>query len=213
MHILLCNYSQAQDTTHIVVSQGWNLISLPIEPAQSSVTELFPNAVSKAFYYDGQYIAMDTLRPEIGYWLKFAQSETIMLTGKQISCHVFTLRSGWNLIGTPGEQVGVNDLKTSPEGILATGFYGYDSIGYTIVDDSLLPGHGYWVKSRQRGTMLIPFSKYTPPILISPADSSDYQSTYPLFTWSEIQCKNFYYLQVSQDSTFTSAIYDDSLLD
>jgi len=136
----------ATDTIKILVEEGWNLVSLPLIVPDNRVTVLFPNSVSNAFCYDGSYKPSDTLEVGKGYWLKFAEAETISIVGTLSTWDTLSLFPGWNMIGVIDYAVDINHLFTLPEGKLISGFYTYDSGQYYQVTDSLLPGIGYWIK-------------------------------------------------------------------
>ena len=53
---------------------------LPI-PADRRVTTLYPDAVSRAFAYQGSYIPETNLAAGAGYWLKFNAGQPVSLTG------------------------------------------------------------------------------------------------------------------------------------
>src|SRR2546425_9395325 len=69
--------SQLNDTASMVVSEGWNMISLPLDVPDARVSVLFPNATSKAFSYNHSYLRHDTLEMNQGYWIRLASAETI----------------------------------------------------------------------------------------------------------------------------------------
>ncbi|MBI4811066.1 MAG: DUF1573 domain-containing protein, partial [Ignavibacteriales bacterium] len=52
----------------MIVSSGWNMISLPVKPTDGRKDILFPTSISKAFAYEGSYVQKDTLENGAGYW-------------------------------------------------------------------------------------------------------------------------------------------------
>jgi hypothetical protein len=72
---------------------------------------------------------------------------------------------GWNIIGSLSESLpvsGVTGLGTAIE----SRFFGYEN-GYAPVD-SLLPGHGYWVKVNNAGQLVL-----TAPLAIPAGSRGD----------------------------------------
>jgi hypothetical protein len=136
------------------VTQGWNLLSIPVAVSDYRKALLFPTALSQAFSYEGKYIQHDTLVQGIGYWVKFDSSELIVITGEQIVADTIDVRKGWNLIGTISTSVAVDSVRTLPPGILASSFFGYQQTHY-VVTSILLPLHAYWVKTKEAGKLIL----------------------------------------------------------
>ena len=91
---------QQEIATTIRVDSGWNLISLPLHVSNVNAHDLFPGAVSDAFFYKNGYVAQETLRHGTGYWLKFPTSDTIDIIGTKCTTNCITLVKGWNLVGS-----------------------------------------------------------------------------------------------------------------
>jgi hypothetical protein len=127
------------------VKNGWYLVSLPQQGDECARMQLFPTSVSSAYAYDGTYVAYDTLRSGVGYWLKFAADQSVYLSGTLILSDTISLQEGWNLVGSLGIPFAVNDITSDSSGVVLSEFFGYDA-GYTTVD-SLHPCRAYWVKS------------------------------------------------------------------
>jgi hypothetical protein len=138
------DYSQ----TLIKIDSQWNLISIPRLMQNCIKSELFPDAISKTFSYDGRYVACETLEVGRGYWLKYAEDKLISVSGVPISSKEITLNEGWNLIGTIDENIPAPYHQNIPGG-----FFKYHR-GYLLAD-TLIPGQGYWVKANQSGSLLL----------------------------------------------------------
>jgi M6 family metalloprotease-like protein len=141
-------------TFYIPVSKNWNLLSIPMELTESTKDSVFPKAVSSAYEFkDGSYLAVDTLKNSVGYWLKFDTTQTIQNEGSPILTDTIEIKSGWNLIGTISDTVNTSSILQIPDGIISSSFYGYES-GY-LVATSLIPGKAYWIKAIQNGKLVI----------------------------------------------------------
>lgn len=137
----------------VFISEGWNLISIPLDTEQKLKTEIFPTAVSPAFWFNQGYQIRDTLEVKKGYWIKFDQIQSNQICGNKVYDDTISIRTGWNMIGVLDELVPFSRITTIPSGILASNFFGYSS-GY-FVEDTLKPGSGYWVKSSSNGAIIL----------------------------------------------------------
>jgi glucose/arabinose dehydrogenase len=141
---------------HYEVQSMWNIISLPLLSSESRKDSLFPSSISAAYAYipANGYVEQDTLRPGIGYWLKFPAETTITLTGSPILSDTLEVFAGWNLIGSLSESILTASITTIPPNIRVSSFFSYNS-GYTP-SDTLLPMRGYWVKMSENGQIVLP---------------------------------------------------------
>ena len=57
------------------------------------------------------------------------------------------------MIGSVSDPQPVNAVRTLPDGITASGYFGYDQ-KYRMTD-TLVPGRAYWIKVRQDGLLII----------------------------------------------------------
>ncbi|MBI5476110.1 MAG: T9SS type A sorting domain-containing protein [Ignavibacteriales bacterium] len=141
------------DIKTLVVTQGWNLISLPYIVPDARKIVLFPTVPGNAFYYEGNYKVEDTLKKGIGYWLKFPSDTTFNFTGVDIVLDTITVADGWNLIGSIGKNVIVSTITQIPAGNVTSQFFKFTNT-YEI-SDTLKPGFGYWVKSNGGGKLVL----------------------------------------------------------
>jgi hypothetical protein len=145
---------QSGDVTRTIEIQAkWNLMSLPVQVANSRIDFLFPSAISSAFEYDGNYVSADSLLSGKGYWLKFPANESINITGTPIINDSIAVIEGWNLVGGISYPISVDSILTDPPDIISGKFFGY-SAGYSV-SDTLQPGSGYWVKINNPGILIL----------------------------------------------------------
>jgi len=135
------------------IMAGWNLISVPAVMSDYRKVSIFPTAISKAFDYEGTYVAKDTLTNGMGYWLKFNSPEPIPIAGDSLKTDTLNVSAGWNLIGTIGSPVATVSITSDAAGTITSRFFGYDG-GY-VTADSLRPGKGYWVKTSRSGKLFL----------------------------------------------------------
>jgi hypothetical protein len=153
-------------TINVDVQGRWNLVSAPLRMANDSVSAIYPAATSGAFSFSsGGYSSAFTLENGLGYWLKFPSEGSISMSGVPLPIDTVAVMQGWNIIGSLSESLpvsGVTGLGTAIE----SRFFGYEN-GYAPVD-SLLPGHGYWVKVNNAGQLVL-----TAPLAIPAGSRGD----------------------------------------
>ncbi len=140
----------------LTLNPRWNLISNPLDLPDDSVGALFPSAGGPAFAYDSVsgYVASQTIVPGKGYWVrnKFGSVQTSQIYGHRISAETLRVFAGWNLIGSVSSPVPVGNILTVGTTIVSQ-LFGFDG-GY-LVEDSVKPGNGYWLKVGQSGTIIL----------------------------------------------------------
>lgn len=137
-------------TATIGIFSGWNLVSVPLELQDNSVASVFPNAVSSAFYFSNGYVSSNILENDLGYWIKFDNSENIPISGNNIDNNIAVVE-GWNLIGGNNSAREVSEISSTPSNIIQSAFFSFNG-GYTPATE-VIPGKGYWVKVSEAGTI------------------------------------------------------------
>ncbi len=119
---------------------GWNLISLPIVPIDSSLSSLFPSA-QIAYEFNGQYLETSRLTAGKGYWVKVPSATTGTVIGQPVSNYSNPLALGWNLVGAANCTA---TPMTAPGGLISGIF---DFNGSYQSASQLSAGLGYWIKA------------------------------------------------------------------
>jgi len=132
------------------INDEWNMVSVPLLAEDMSLSNLFPTAASLAYGFEGGYATEDTLVGGKGYWLKFGGNEQILVYGLVLGDTV-SVQEGWNMFGAYEEDIPISQITTTPQGIIATYFFGFEA-GYYIAD-TLKSGKGYWVRVTSDGTL------------------------------------------------------------
>jgi hypothetical protein len=137
------------------VRGSWNLIALPLTVSDPRRTALFPSATSEAYTFDAAsgYVRRDSLLNGIGYWLKFADSGSVAISGYERTSDTVAIGAGWNLVGSLTSPIPVGAIQQIPTGILVSSFYGYGT-GYASAD-TVQPAKGYWVKASGPGNLVL----------------------------------------------------------
>ena len=137
------------------VARGWNMVSLAVNRNDASLSAVFPAANSQLYIFlpDSGYLQKTLFSPGAGYWLKFPDSENIVISGLARSNDTIPLNQGWNMIGSVSSAVSAGSVSTEPSGILTSRFWTYRH-GYRPVD-SIMPFGGYWIKAGQSGQLIL----------------------------------------------------------
>jgi len=135
------------------ISDGWNILSVPVSAPDMTASELFPTAISPFYSFTTTYFQVSVLENSKGYWAKFNGNQNIVVTGTNLGSNELIVDQGWNLIGPFDYDVSIENLTTDPPNIISSSFYGFDG-GY-ITSSILKPGKGYWVKFSQNGIVYL----------------------------------------------------------
>jgi len=137
------------------IQKGWNMVSLPLLVPDGNRSTLFPTAISPAFKYvaGSSYVTSDSLIPGIGYWLKFADSQHVVISGTPILTDTVDVSIGWNMIGTITNTIATDSITQVPPGLSNGTFFGYGSAYFQA--SSLQPSRGYWIKATAPGQLII----------------------------------------------------------
>jgi len=136
---------------NVTVFSGWNLVSVPLVAPDMNFSTLFPSYLPPAYGYNNGYVNATSAQVGKGYWIKFNAPATFQICGTTPNPSI-PLVQGWNIIGPNRDPITVNQITTTPPGIITTSFYGMTPSGYQI-PTTLEPGKGYWVKSSQNGSI------------------------------------------------------------
>jgi len=166
-------------TVSIPLKTGWNLISIPLMPADTSPATVLAGIAGKytivwgefdpssgqwkSYSPDSLVNTLTAIKPNRGYWIDMTADATLNVTGTDAT-QTIDLKTGWNLIGFAVKMA--HDVQTVLSGI--TGQYsilwgGYDPTTgkwKSYSPDSLVntittvdPGHGYWINMNQTTTL------------------------------------------------------------
>ncbi|MCX6162218.1 MAG: hypothetical protein NTV87_12905, partial [Ignavibacteriae bacterium] len=72
-------------TVPVTVLSGWNIVSVPVLALDMSKTSLFPDAATPAYWFNNGYIANDTLKNGVGYFIRFNTGNTYNINGSIIT--------------------------------------------------------------------------------------------------------------------------------
>ncbi|MEZ4701687.1 MAG: malectin domain-containing carbohydrate-binding protein [Rhodothermales bacterium] len=144
------------DRTNIAraLDEGWNLVGLPLTPANGSYTSIFGAfaPVQAPFAWNGSSYAQETsLSTGKGYWLNAGQSGLHTFEGTTVETLSLNLTAGWNLVSGPACAVDVEAIDDPSGIVVANSWFAYNR-GY-LASTVLQPGMGYWVEASGAGTV------------------------------------------------------------
>ena len=154
---------------------GWNLISLPLIPLNSTITELLRDVaegIERVWAYDastGEWYYYDLkagvgdlkeMKDGLGYWVKTSEGMILTVFGFEqppppATPRAYSLAAGWNLIGfKETEPMTVSEYLRGVPYIRVIAF-DPGTGRYVILGDNdlLIPGYGYWVALSEPGTI------------------------------------------------------------
>jgi len=141
--------------------EGWNLVSIPLDPDENDLQTLFPDAIPPAYAWDSDsgYVMRSSVKGATAYWIKFAKRDSVVLNGVMIRDIVVTYgadETGWNLFGMPSGPCPVSEVVEAPSGMF-TNPYEFDPVyGYLYPADGMfVAGKGYFVKILSPGTVRV----------------------------------------------------------
>ena len=165
----------------ITFYSGWNLISTPISPADTSLLSVMASVGAdnwtSVWSYDeigwhrydkeGPPFLNDLTEMDagIGYWVKMSADDTLTITGSPPVVTSIDLAAGWNLVGynsqvsmaTLTALASLGDDWTSVWTYDETGWHRYNKEGPPFLNDltEMGPNKGYWIEMSAAGTWTI----------------------------------------------------------
>ncbi|MDW8225926.1 MAG: hypothetical protein RMK93_07920, partial [Bacteroidota bacterium] len=144
-----------------VIQKGWNLLSLPVRPANPHWRMVYPRAINIPFWFSqNQYQPEELLRVGYGYYVKYSDSVDRQIAGVRLlrvdrNDNVL-LYDGWNTIGGLSVPIGIERIQFENYGAeplpqRVGGVYGYRTDRGFVEVSELTPGLGYWLRIRGRG--------------------------------------------------------------
>ena len=143
------NVISSEVRSNILLDAGWNLISIPVIPADSRVDAIFGDKITPPVYeYDAGYKSVTSLEPKKGYWVLADSPVGIDITGTVPANLEVTVVPGWNLIGPVSPDVRVSSFAN-----ITPPVYGYDA-GYKSAT-TMERTRGYWVLTSAETTLIV----------------------------------------------------------
>lgn len=173
------NISVVENELDLILSEGWNLVSLPREltnPEVAAVLCASQGNIELILGFDTEGLTYDPALPEFStlqefqeghaYWIKTSQPSVIRINGDEFYVQKpLFLHQGWNLLSflpdtTMSVEEALTSLGTNVEVVLgftngATSYYPSLPPQLNTLT-SLSPMQGYWVKLRKPQVLVYP---------------------------------------------------------
>ena len=126
---------------------GWNMVSLPIIPDNSSVSAIFGEIPTLSIrpvvtWESPIFIQVNKIEPKKGYWVFTPSNMDIVITGIPITETNISLTAGWNMVGTTG--LNNIDLTLIPNQVPQRPSVTWQSPMFVSINE-LEPGKAAWV--------------------------------------------------------------------
>ena len=136
------------------VNQGWNLISIPIEPLNTSVETVLPGVSTRSIWeWTGTTLMRSTnIHSKKAYWIYIDKNDPngILIHGTEVIDTSIPLSNQWNAIGP------ISDIHDYPPKFIMPGVFDpetditspiwyWNGKTFGIAKDVLVPGNGYFV--------------------------------------------------------------------
>ena len=155
-------------TRSVPLTDGWALVSIPLDPPDPAFGTLLPPCTSGFSFEPGAGYASiapdDPVSPGVGFWAN-CSGGTVQVEGQAPDSSTIAVEQGWNAVGPFEQDVPVDAVTSTPSGLVATPFFRYDlTLGYRVAD-TLRSGRGYWVKASVDGVLDLSGSGTTGPAI------------------------------------------------
>jgi hypothetical protein len=168
----------SQSSAFVPLLSGWNLISLPMQPADATIASVL-SPIAGAYqvvwaYASGSWTFYDPTDPDgstlttmaagNGYWINMTSAETLTVSGSAPSSSL-SLLSGWNLVGYNGTSCTTAASALSSIASTLQASWGYPTQAWKVYDPNdvggstltqFCPNYGYWLKVQQAATWKLP---------------------------------------------------------
>jgi subtilisin family serine protease len=158
----------ALESYTLLLNKGWNLVSIPLVPQDTNISNMIPADVKANLTIIWAYDNLDpqapvwkfykparanntlpTITEKTGYWFLMTNNSSMRITGSRSLNDTIVINDGWNLVGCPSmTDRGPSDLFGD---YYLTWGYKNDQWSYykpTRANNTLSaiePGYGYWV--------------------------------------------------------------------
>jgi len=166
----------------LVLSKGWNLVSLPIIPVNSDITAVLADImkegdvkVTSVWYYNptitdpnkrwqsyvpgGPTPTLTKIEDGKAYWIDVKEATEFTFAGVAIVLPgelppTYSVREGWNMVGFKSTMTTMK-AKDYLQGTDWVRIYKFEAGAWSVVtgDDEMKPGLGYWMAFSKAGTV------------------------------------------------------------
>ena len=135
------NVTSSSITLPIELELGWNMISLPIIPYDSTLSTLFPSAINAYWWSpeDKRYYASDIIESNKGYFILSLADTSVTVRGLPRMEFECAVPAGWSMLPALSDTTAIDELEVTPEENLILPLYWYspDDRTYDEIRDRL----------------------------------------------------------------------------
>jgi ribosomal protein L35AE/L33A len=141
-------------TVSVTYASGWNMISLPVVPADGTFDTVFPGATS-TFGFTGGYQLVTQLAACQGYWLNLPAGNTFQITGTAVGPCDVSPSARWNMLGVPFGGTIVDNIVQNPTSNVVSIFAFNGGYQQMSGQDLLVQGGGFWFNLATDGQLIL----------------------------------------------------------
>ena len=135
--------------TRPALPEGWEMVSLPIDPIPNEPYSVFPDAIAVWGFSnrDGTYFEPDAIEGGCGYWAYHtAPSPAAVIVGMTLTDVPVPMAAGWHLVGPRGFGLVPDDPAVAPLVFMLANGRGHDVYGQLESDQEMVPFSAYWMQ-------------------------------------------------------------------
>ena len=147
-------------TIQLFFKQGWNFMSLPVLPDDSTLDVLFDELPYYSVYswnpWDESYKKIektDALEKGRGYMVFVNNDSLLNISGSPITNYTVDLIKGWNMIGSVIYDTGIDTPDDTPDDSVVNWAYTLNALGNFVETQEIQPARGYWVQAKENCTL------------------------------------------------------------
>jgi hypothetical protein len=136
------------------LSAGWNMVGLPFVVSHQHFMDVFSSAMDQTLYrFASTYVSEVKLSPQLGYWIRLSEAQSLKLQGEAVSEVEIALTEGWNLVSGIDREVTFDEIDDPGNILVISSLYGFNGTYFSA--GSMKPGYGYWVRSASAGAITL----------------------------------------------------------
>jgi len=163
-----------QTTFNVTLQQGWNLVSLPLVPENTSLDAVLAsisgnysvvyawiNGDWKKSTVPAPFGGLSEMTVDYGYWIYMIAPDVLELSGTVPASTTINLSLGWNLVGYPSDTTrNLTDVLSQINYSVVYAWINGDWKKSTVPVlfgglDDMNPGYGYWIYANGAGRYVI----------------------------------------------------------
>ncbi len=148
-------------SVQISLKAGWNMVSLPVVPANPYYKSVFPTALVAYSWNPAtkSYAPVTNLEAGKGYWVAVSADAVATVVGSPVLSWTKSITAGWNMIGSVNAVVGISNPEDTPDNSVQKFTYWWNpatkSYLYGFGTQAIEAGKGYWVAATASGSLTL----------------------------------------------------------